>query len=236
MKLPIEYVDKRRKYILFKNDCGVTDCARDGRIYEQYIFDWITNNLNVEGKTILDVGANFGFHSLEFADLVGASGTIHSFEPQKLIYYQLCGNVILNGHRNITCHNLALSDTHTTLKMENPQYESPNTINIGNSHLDAFYHHGFNYVDVQTLDSFEFNDVAVLKIDVQGYEPKVLDGARETIAKHKPVIFIEVELPHLQIYGFNENSIFDRLSSLGYSFEKLVNADHIVDYIATPNI
>jgi hypothetical protein len=41
MRLPIEYVDIRKKYILFKNDCGVTDMTRRGGIYEHYIFDYI---------------------------------------------------------------------------------------------------------------------------------------------------------------------------------------------------
>ena len=48
MKLPIEYVEQRKKYILFKNDCGVTDMARNGGIYEHYIFDYIKDNIDEE--------------------------------------------------------------------------------------------------------------------------------------------------------------------------------------------
>ena len=40
-KLPIEYVKNRKEYILFKNDCGVSDMTRRGGIYEHYIFDYI---------------------------------------------------------------------------------------------------------------------------------------------------------------------------------------------------
>jgi FkbM family methyltransferase len=69
--------------------------------------------------------------------------------------------------------------------MENLQYHSTDTINIGNAHLDAYYGSGYNDVEVRPLDSYEFENVAVLKIDVQGYEPKVLDGAIQTIKKHK---------------------------------------------------
>ena len=232
-KLPTEYVKTRKEYILFKNDCGVSDMTRRGGIYEHYIFDYIRDNLDVKGKTIIDVGANFGFHTLEFADLV-EDGKVISFEPQKLVYYQLCGNIILNGYDNITAHNIALSNEHTTLKMENLQYHSDDTINIGNAHLDACYGSGYNDVEVRPLDSYEFENVAVLKIDVQGYEPKVLDGAIETIKKHKPIIFIEVEVPQLQIYGWNEKDVFDRLDTLGYTYKKVIDADHLVDYIAIP--
>ena len=232
-KLPTEFISQRKDYILFKNDCGVTDMARRGGIYEHYIFDYIKNNLDVNGKTIVDVGANFGFHSLEFADLVG-DGKVFSFEPQRLVYYQLCGNAILNGYENIFPINVALSDEFTTLKMENPQYHSDGTINIGNAHLDAYYHLSYNMVEVKPLDSYEFEDLAVLKIDVQGFEPRVLDGAKETIKKHKPTIFIEVELPQLLIYGWKEDDVFDRLNDLGYEFNKVLDAPHLVDYVAKP--
>ena len=232
-KLPTEYVKTRKEYILFKNDCGVTDMTRKGGVYEHYIFDYIKDNIDIKGKTIIDVGANFGFHTLEFADLVD-DGQVISFEPQKLVYYQLCGNIMLNGYDNITAHNIALSDEHTNLKMENLQYHSEDTINIGNAHLDAYYDYGYNDVEVRTLDSYDFENIAVLKIDVQGYEPKVLDGAIETIKKHKPIIFIEVELPQLQIYGWDSNDVFNRLDSLGYSYKKVIDADHLVDYIAIP--
>lgn len=235
MKLPIEYVEARdKKYILFKNDCGVTDMTRRGGIYEHYIFDYIKEKLKVKGTTIIDVGANFGFHTLQFADLVGDSGKICSFEPQRLVYYQLCGNVILNGHENVFPYNVALSDETNILKMENLQYHSENDINIGNAHLDACYDLGYNLVNVRDLDSFEFDNVSVLKIDVQGYEPRVLDGAKQTILKNKPVIFIEVEAPQLSIYGWTEQDIFNRLDKLGYTYEKVINASHLVDYVATP--
>ena len=235
MRLPTEYVEARdKKYILFKNDCGVTDITRKGGVYEHYIFDYIKEKLNVEGTTIIDVGANFGFHTLQFRDLVGESGQVISFEPQKLVYYQLCGNIVLNGHNNITAYNIALSDEVNVLKMENLQYHSERDINIGNAHLDACYDNGYNLVNVNTLDSFNFENVSVLKIDVQGYEPRVLDGAKETILRNKPVIFIEVEAPQLIIYGWKEEDIFNRLEALGYKYEKVIDAAHLVDYVSTP--
>lgn len=235
MRLPTEYVEARdKKYILFKNDCGVTDITRKGGVYEHYIFDYIKEKLNVEGTTIIDVGANFGFHTLQFRDLVGPSGKVISFEPQKLVYYQLCGNIVLNGYDNITAHNIALSDEVNVLKMENLQYHSEGDINIGNAHLDACYHLGYNLVNVNTLDSFNIENVSVLKIDVQGYEPRVLDGAKETILKNKPVIFIEVEAPQLSIYGWTEIDIFSRLEALGYKYKKVIDASHLVDYVSTP--
>ncbi|NCZ70752.1 MAG: FkbM family methyltransferase [Actinobacteria bacterium] len=140
----------------------------------------------------------------------------------------------MNGYDNITAYNVALSDEHNYLKMENLQYNSTETINIGNAHLDAYYDSGYNEVEVRPLDSYEFDSVSVIKIDVQGYEPRVLNGAIETIKRHKPVIFIEVESPQLQIYGYTQDDVFERLNSMGYKYKKVLNAEHLVDYVAVP--
>ncbi len=229
-QLPTEYVNGRREYILFKNDVGVTTSARNGWIYEEYIYKYIKQHLDLKGTTVIDVGANFGFHTLEFAELVGDNGNVISFEPQKLIYYQLCGNVILNGFKNITTHNIALSDEETVLKMENLPYNSPIEINIGNAHLDRYTHIEYNLVPVNKLDNFVYDRISVIKIDIQGYEPKVLDGAQSTIKKFKPTIFIEIEEDQLKIYNYTVNDIFKKLDELGYTYQQL----GVVDYVAFP--
>lgn len=235
-KLPVQLVDARKKYVLFDNDCGLTDMTRRGGMYEHYIFDYIRNNLSdyIKGKTILDIGANFGLHSMEFADLVGEEGKVYSFEPQRIVFYQLCANVILNGYSNIYCNNVGIGESTCVLKMENPDYHSKDTVNIGDSHLNAFTNNFYNEVEVKPLDFYQFKNVGIIKIDVQGYEAKVLDGAKKTIEQNKPIIFIEIEEPQLRIYGHTSDDIFSRLLSMGYTFRKVMDAPHLVDYIATP--
>ena len=49
-RLPTEYIETRKEYILFKNDCGVSDMTRRGGIYEHYIFDYIRDNIDIKGK------------------------------------------------------------------------------------------------------------------------------------------------------------------------------------------
>lgn len=234
--LPVEYVEvKGRKYVLFKNDCGVTDMTRRGGIYEYYIFDYIRKHIPVEGKTIIDIGANFGFHSLEFADLVGESGNIFSFEPQRLVYYQLCANIILNGHHNIFAHNIALGCEQGKTIIEVPDYYSETTINIGDVHVSSESSPCRGApIEMKKLDWFGFDNVAVIKLDVQGFEPFVLDGAIDTIQKNCPHIFVEIEPPQLERYGFTPDDVARRLSDLGYSLKKVIDAPHLVDYIASP--
>lgn len=242
-KLPIECVDGRKKYILFKNDCGVSDVARGGGLYESYIFDWLKDhNTNLTGTTVVDVGANLGNHSLEFADMVGEGGQVVAFEAQRLTYYQLCGNIILNGYPNIFAHNIAIGNQRGWTLVETPNFLSPNTINVGNVHVDTIPPTHLSrqtscLIKMSTLDDFfsvSRNGVSVLKIDVEGFEPYVLDGAKELIKQNQPIIFIEIWDVNLRVYDFKEQDVFDRLDAMGYKWEKLIKADHIIDYVAVP--
>src|SRR6185295_11683135 len=60
------------------------------------------------GMTVIDAGANIGTHTLFFANTVGARGRVFAFEPQRVIYQMLCGNVALNVHGNVMTVQAAL--------------------------------------------------------------------------------------------------------------------------------
>lgn len=231
-RLTTDLIIGRRRYILLRNDVGVTTVVRRGDIYENHIFEHIKNNSGIHGKNVIDIGANLGAHTLEFADIVG-DGKVYSFEPQQLIYYQLCGNIIINGFANVIAHNVALGNECKTVKIQNVDYFSSSPVNIGDSHIDAWVNKGYNEVTMRTLDSYQYQNVSVLKIDVQGYEPRVLDGAIDTIMRNRPIIFIEVEPPQLKIYGYEAQDVFTRLEKLGYSYRKLINTETSYDYVAT---
>jgi len=144
------------------------------------------------------------------------------------VYYQLCGNVFANGLPNVMCENVALGDTTDgdSISVEDLDYFSE-SVNSGNTHVGQF---GSHVVQVNNLDDYQLDNVSLIKIDVQGYEPYVLDGAKQTILKNKPTIFIEIEPEHLEMFGFNKWDVFNRLHELGY---KVIH-DHTFDYVAIP--
>lgn len=74
----------------------------------------------------------------------------------------------------------------------------------------------FEEVQSDRIDSFEFNLVKVLKIDVQGYESNVINGALKTIEKHRPYIFIEIEEKCLIKFGSSEKELIKIIEDLGY--------------------
>ena len=132
------------------------------------------------GNLVLDIGANFGV----MGQALEASGyTVVSFEPQPDVYAVLCKNV--TG----ACINMGLADAPATLTM--PKILTGSRANYGGQSIGTRSELGTIPVKVCTLDSLEFSNVGLMKIDVEGFEEKVLRGAVDTIARCKPVMYIE---------------------------------------------
>jgi FkbM family methyltransferase len=144
--------------------------------------------------------------------LVGDKGKVYSFEPQRIIYYQLCGNVFVNGLDNIYCHNLAIGNSNDAVYINSPNYHEQGDVNFG----DVRISHSGDVVEQKRLDDFEFTDLVFIKIDVQGYEEHVINGAIKTIQKHRPYMFVEFEEDLLQEMGSSEDKLTSKIESLGY--------------------
>lgn len=204
------------RYALFPNDNAVTSSIIDGWQYEKYMFDFLEyNQIDCGGKDIVDVGANNGNFTVDFSHLVGDSGSVHSFEPQRIIYYQLCTNVFLNGIDNAYCHNVAIGDKNEYIKIEKPNYFFEGNVNFGDVRVNDNAEN-FEMIESKKLDDYEFNNVVFIKIDVQGYEPFVIDGAIKTIEKHRPYLFVEFEEHLLNKFGSSEDELSRKIESLGY--------------------
>jgi FkbM family methyltransferase len=140
-----------------------------------------------EGHVVLDVGANLGAHTLYFANTVGRRGAVLAFEPQRVIFQTLCANMALNSLTNVYCNNVAVGAEHGSVLV--PPLDAYCTQNFGSlSLLEAA--EGVR-VEKITLDSLNLPRCNFLKIDVEGMELDVLRGARQTIERHKPVLYVE---------------------------------------------
>lgn len=209
-------VKNKLKFALFPNDNAVTSSIIQGWQYEPYIFDFLKINcIETYGKDIVDVGANNGNFAVEFSHLAGDEGKVHSFEPQRIIYYQLCGNVFMNGLNNVYCHNVAIGDKTDIVFMEEPNYMSKEAVNFGDVRIKTPSDNNI-IVNLKKLDDYDFQEIVFIKIDVQGYESFVIDGALATIEKHRPYIFVEFEEHLLQQNGSSESMLKDKIESLGY--------------------
>jgi FkbM family methyltransferase len=162
------------------------------------------------GMTFYDIGANVGFYSVIAARLVGGAGRVVSFEPLPENTASLKHNAEINNFGQVTVHEFALGciDGEMLFAMsERPTWGKLSSVGtLPNRHI------GNVKVAVHRLDSI-VNEAALrppdlVKIDVEGAENDVLGGARDTLARHRPVLIIE-------LHGTND-LVVRTLAPMGY--------------------
>jgi FkbM family methyltransferase len=207
----------KRKYVLFPNDNAITSSLIEGWVYEPYLFHFISDNMiELEGTEIVDVGANNGHFTIEFSHYVGDTGKVYAFEPQRVIFQQLCGNIFLNGLDNVFAYNAAIGKEAGMTYIEKVDYFERGNVNFGDVHTINKNSENNEVIAITKLDDIEFQNLSVVKIDVQGFESYVLEGSEVTIWKHRPYIFIEIEEDQLQKYGFTEEKLIKQIERMDY--------------------
>ncbi|MBD5164983.1 FkbM family methyltransferase [Helicobacter sp.] len=195
------------------------EIAMNGVPYEHIMLQDILKRIN-PAESFVDIGSNIGNHSLFLA----ANGIkVYSFEANKELCQIETKSIESNGFESlIKVFCCGLSD-----REELASFETINESNLGGNSLTL----GKGEIVCKRLDDFAFEEkIGVIKIDVEGMEEKVLLGARETIAKNRPLIYAE---------AINQNaylSIDEVLDSLGYIYYKTFNATPTHLYVPQENI
>ncbi|MEO1224394.1 MAG: FkbM family methyltransferase [Pseudomonadota bacterium] len=138
------------------------------------------------GETALDIGANIGVHTLRLAEAVGPTGRVYTFEPQRLVFQVLCCNLAQNEIPNVWAYFAAVGRTNGTAKIPTPNYAQ-----AGNYGGVSVTEGAGDTVPLMTVDSLKLDAVHLMKIDVEGMEADVLAGAKMTIKRHRPVLYLE---------------------------------------------
>ena len=139
------------------------------------------------GMLVVDVGANIGAHTVFFAKAVGPGGRVLAIEPQRILYQILCANLALNVVGNTFVQQAGLGSAPGTIQV--PPINYGGNFNFGGVSLGAFQ--GGELVPVITLDSLALPSCHLLKVDVEGMEREVLQGAREALTRHRPLLYVE---------------------------------------------
>ena len=174
----------------------------------------IIPNLLVNCNRAIDIGANVGVWSYWLSKY---AKQVESFEPNPKIFNALKNIKI----KNVNSYNIALSNKSGSVDLLIPkgskgfsnQGASLSSIKVQGEHKSIS-------IEAKCLDEYNFLDVDFIKIDVEGHEHEVIEGAQETINKFKPTMVIEMEEKHNQI------PIEDQISSvekLGYKCCVLIN-------------
>lgn len=159
------------------------------------------------GQLIVEVGANIGAHTVFLAQAAGPRGTVLAFEPQRIVYQTLCANVALNNLSNVHGFCTAVGKEPGQISVPACDPNRPN--NFGGLSLGT-YTHG-ELTPVVTIDGFSLSRCDFLKVDVEGMELDVLQGAAGTIQKCRPLIYVENDRPEKSV------ALIRYLDQLGYN-------------------
>ena len=142
------------------------------------------------GQTTLDVGANIGAHTVPLAKLVGPTGKVLAFEPQRGLFYALCGNVALNNLHAVRCYQAAVGERAGTIVV--PDLDADAELNYGGVALaNVAASTAAESVPVLRIDDLQLSACDFIKIDVEGMEQQVLAGAVQTIRRCRPFLYVE---------------------------------------------
>jgi FkbM family methyltransferase len=158
------------------------------------------------GDVVYDVGAHFGYYTLLSSKLVGDGGRVIAFEPSPANLARLYRHIYLNDRKNVQVLELAVSD-HEGIA----HFETRTGSGVGHLADD-----GPLEVKLTRLDSLtQFPLPQVMKIDVEGAEVGVLNGAKTLFARCKPLIFLSLHGDDLK------TSCMSLLSGYGYTFRQI---------------
>jgi FkbM family methyltransferase len=213
------------RFMTLRSDIGVAESLANEGVWARKDIDLFKTHVP-EGGYVLDVGANFGHHSIVFSKLVGPMGKVIAFEPQKMMFCLLSANLAINNAMNVDPYRLGVGERSEILQMYPIDYGSDN--NFGALGVDAKRasvgnSSGGEEIPVVSLDSFisglgAFERFDFIKIDVQSFELFVLKGATMLLSRFRPTVFIEISPKWMNRRGYCYKEIYALLASLDYHF------------------
>jgi FkbM family methyltransferase len=198
----------------------------------------------VEAPLILDIGANLGAYAVPVAREIQASGgVVYCYEPQRIVYYQLCGNIFLNRLDNVEAIQQAIGDRDGTAEI--PSMNFDRACNIGafsmdedvrknTGHMNEFEPGSARQVPMRRLDSMTFpKPPTLIKLDVEGLELAVLTGGVAFLERNAfpPLLFEAWDVDWL---GGNKTKVFELLNGLGYEINRIAGDDYVAQHPRNP--
>ena len=176
------------------------------------------------GGTVADIGACLGDHTLGYADRVGPTGHVYAFEPNPVAMECLRYN--MRDRPWVECSLVALAD-HVSRCDMGPEPNNLNNLGMTTIHRER----SDGPIEMTTLDTVatDWPRLDFIKIDVEGVEPALLWGARQTIAKWKPPILIEINRTALANHGVTPAHVFRALTRFGYVFSPVCITGYQMD-------
>ena len=193
-----------------------------------------------ESPIVIDVGANIGLYTIPVASIAAkAGGRVFAFEPQRIVFQQLCANIFANRLDCVWAFHQAVGAAPG--KVDLPSFDYSKVENVGAFSLDAGLRKlrgqeaGLDSsrpesVAVTTLDQLDAGGrVRCVKVDVEGLEIDVIRGGRTFLAQHRfpPLIF---EAWEGEWFNAQRKALFAEIESLGYTVAKLARDEFVAQH------
>ena len=174
-----------------------------------------------ENDIVLDVGANIGYYSLIFAQLIGKSGKVYSFEPDPTNFEILKKNILVNKHENVILENKAVSNKEGNLKL----YLSTENNGMHRIYPSKWCKESIDINSIKIDNYFNKNQkIDFIKLDIEGAEYDALLGMESIIQNNENiVIFIEFVPTSLEEHGTNPEKVIDFFINHKFKIFKINN-------------
>ena len=173
---------------VFSKDIMISKVLSNNLVWEPHMHKIFERYINKD-SIVIEAGSHIGSHTIKLGLL---AKTVYAFEPLPSTHKLLCDNITMNHIDNVIPILKGLSD-----KPGETVYDWLNELNTGcaclaDNPVPSLYHSNVNInVVLTSIDEMKLEKLDFIKIDVEGYERLVINGALETIIKCKPVITIE---------------------------------------------
>ena len=220
-----------RRYIIEENDSYYTQRFGPSSLHYQIKNFRYVHSILKDPRTIIDVGMNIGMNTVEYSTF---AKKVIGFEPTPWVYDWACKNIKWNKH-NVDYDKPALLQGKKDLTAQIETHQMGLGANAqtdvtffsqpkNNGHNSVAYNKNFKKdtivrqfkADIATIDMFRYNDVDFIKIDTEGYELPVLQGAKDTIARCRPAIQCEIVPPQCRRANYQALDIWDFLVKQDY--------------------
>jgi FkbM family methyltransferase len=188
------------------------------------IESWLFQRLVSPGDTVVDAGANIGQYTLIAAQAVGPSGTVHAFEPVPANYHRAVAHVSANGFQDrARINQSALWHSRGMIELRRSANDADNrgayTSGVCDVAVDTFVSETVLLDEYATRHGIERLDV--MKVDAEGAELFILEGARAVLEAYRPTILMEINREACRQQGYEPEAIDRLLRPLGYLFRSI---------------
>lgn len=166
---------------------------------------------------IVDVGANIGFWSIPMASALNGDGCLHAFEPLASNFRRLAENVQRNGlDRVVRLHQIGLSNQNAELQLSLREdfsggAETGNAAIVIDQDDNRFECTSIIVAPLdEIVDALGIDRLNFVKVDIEGHEDMFLAGARKTIQRFRPLIYMEINEPYYERRGVDATKIFEK--------------------------